>query len=149
VLGSINGINSATADTNVGIGTTTPRAQLDVAGNVVQNLSSNGLVKATALISVTQNGAGQTFVTIIRCYNSVTTSSTGNCGFTPTVTQIAGGFRVDVNFGFTVNDRFISANGLNIPGNAVFTSNVGAVSFLNSTTVRTYITSGDFFVSVF
>ena len=148
VLGSINGVNSATADTSVGIGTTTPRAQLDVAGNVVQNRSSNGLVKATALISVTQNGAGQTFVSIIRCYNSVLNTSTGNCGFTPSVNQIAGGFRVDVNFGFTVNDRFVSANGLNLPGNAVFTSNVGAVSFLNLTTVRTFIANGDFFISI-
>jgi Chaperone of endosialidase len=32
VLGSINGVNGATASTNVGIGTTTPLAALDVAG---------------------------------------------------------------------------------------------------------------------
>ena len=38
VLGSINGINAATASTNVGIGTTTPAAALDVAGNGVQAL---------------------------------------------------------------------------------------------------------------
>jgi len=33
VLGSINGVNGATASTNVGIGTTTPLAALDVAGS--------------------------------------------------------------------------------------------------------------------
>ena len=33
VLGSINGVNSATSSTNVGIGTTTPRYTLDVNGN--------------------------------------------------------------------------------------------------------------------
>ena len=33
VLGSINGVNGATADTNVGIGTTAPAAKLDVHGN--------------------------------------------------------------------------------------------------------------------
>jgi len=33
VLGSINGVNGATASTNVGIGTTAPQATLDVAGN--------------------------------------------------------------------------------------------------------------------
>ena len=33
VLGSINGVNFATADTNVGIGTTAPVAKLDVHGN--------------------------------------------------------------------------------------------------------------------
>jgi hypothetical protein len=32
VLGSINGVNFAAADTNVGIGTTTPRTKLDVTG---------------------------------------------------------------------------------------------------------------------
>jgi len=32
VLGSINGVNGATADTNVGIGTTAPGAKLDVRG---------------------------------------------------------------------------------------------------------------------
>ena len=33
ILGSVNGINGATADTDVGIGTTTPLARLDVAAN--------------------------------------------------------------------------------------------------------------------
>ena len=38
VLGSINGVNFATASTNVGIGTTAPTAALDVVGNSLQAL---------------------------------------------------------------------------------------------------------------
>jgi len=34
VLGSINGVNGATADTKIGIGTTAPAAKLDVAGTI-------------------------------------------------------------------------------------------------------------------
>jgi hypothetical protein len=37
VLGSINGINGATSNTNVGIGTTTPAARLDVAADILIN----------------------------------------------------------------------------------------------------------------
>ncbi len=37
VLGSINGVNSATASTNVGIGTTSPVTSLDVHGNISTN----------------------------------------------------------------------------------------------------------------
>jgi hypothetical protein len=49
VLGSINGVNGATADTNVGIGTTGPSARLHVAGNalVTGNLTVNGNLIAT------------------------------------------------------------------------------------------------------
>jgi hypothetical protein len=43
VLGSINGVNSATASAFVGIGTTTPQAALDVLGNTtVHTLVGNG-----------------------------------------------------------------------------------------------------------
>ena len=48
VLGSINGVNGATADTSVGIGTTAPAAKLDVHGNA----------NFTGLITF---AAGQTF----------------------------------------------------------------------------------------
>jgi hypothetical protein len=41
VLGSINGVGNAVADTNVGIGTTAPLAKLDVRGNVFVGLTSD------------------------------------------------------------------------------------------------------------
>ena len=45
VLGSINGVNGATADTNVGIGTTTPQHRLHVVG---ENLRVEGQTTGTA-----------------------------------------------------------------------------------------------------
>jgi hypothetical protein len=44
VLGSINGQNFATADTNVGIGTTAPTQRLEVAGNVKVSGTGNGFI---------------------------------------------------------------------------------------------------------
>src|SRR6185436_13765421 len=56
VLGSINGVNSATADTKVGIGTTTPGERLHVVGNglVTGSLSSN-IVNATTQYNIGGN----------------------------------------------------------------------------------------------
>ena len=49
VLGSINGINGGTADTKVGIGTTTPSARLHVVGDglFTGNLTVNGTLNTT------------------------------------------------------------------------------------------------------
>jgi hypothetical protein len=45
ILGSINGINGATADTTVGIGTTTPKAKLDVTGgNILVGTPGQGII---------------------------------------------------------------------------------------------------------
>jgi hypothetical protein len=45
VLGSINGVNSATTDTRVGIGTTAPKAKLDVTGgNILVGTPGQGIV---------------------------------------------------------------------------------------------------------
>ena len=41
VLGSINGVNNATASVNVGIGTTAPQATLDVAGSQLETFIGN------------------------------------------------------------------------------------------------------------
>src|SRR5262249_69320 len=42
---------------------------------------------------------------IVRCYNGITNSSTGNCGFSVTRNDVG---RYTINFGFTVSDRFAS-----------------------------------------
>jgi hypothetical protein len=45
VLGSINGVNSATTDTRVGIGTTTPKAKLDVTGgSILVGTAGQGII---------------------------------------------------------------------------------------------------------
>lgn len=90
---------------DVGIGTFTPQAKLHVAGNAVQDRDKGGMVKA--MLSVAADG------TIVRCYNGVTGSSTGNCGFM--VTAGSNGNYV-VNLGFQVTDRFLSVTARGING---------------------------------
>lgn len=128
---ALNGI-AITTSGNVGIGTTTPIAKLQAetglastaavygsatgsggvgvygqstaaglavyaAGHAAQSRDKSGFVKAMAYV----NSSGE----VIRCYNSATGSSSGNCG----ITSIHSGNGVyRINFGFQVNDRFIS-----------------------------------------
>jgi hypothetical protein len=67
VLGSINGVNGASADTNVGIGTTTPSQRLHVVGNalVTGNLTLNGTFSGsiaassiTGIVATSNGGTG-------------------------------------------------------------------------------------------
>ena len=66
-------------------------------GNTGQARDKGGFVKAMAYIN--RDG------TIGRCYNGLTGSSNGNCGFAAT-NILLGLYTVD--FGFQVNDRFYS-----------------------------------------
>ena len=161
---SFNGI-AINTNGNVGIGTTTPVAKLHVEtsqantaavygnatgaggagvygqsvagaavhaeGNATQARDKGGFVKA--MLYVNQDG------TIARCYNGITDSSTGGCGFT--VNHFGpGDYYVD--FSFQVDDRFVSVtprNPLNIHAGvcAAFRFEVGLP---NQVHVQTYVT---------
>ncbi|MCY7346195.1 MAG: hypothetical protein LH614_08215 [Pyrinomonadaceae bacterium] len=71
--------------------------------NITQPITANGLVKAMIYVGV--NGI------ITRCYNGITNVSTGNCGFS--IVGLNNGV-YDVNFGFAVNNRFITITPYNI-----------------------------------
>ena len=82
VLGSINGVNGATADTNVGIGTTAPGYKLTVAGDI--NIEGNGVIR-TGGKQVFNTGASSSNVSvgpdsggISGSYNSFFGSLAGN-----------------------------------------------------------------------
>ena len=57
VLGSINGVNGATADTNVGIGTTTPASKLHVNGTVRVTNGAVYITNPNTVIITSPNGA--------------------------------------------------------------------------------------------
>ena len=109
-------------------------------GNVAQALSGNGLVKAMIYV----NGDG----TIVRCYNGIANSSTGNCGFSVVKSNVSDGI-YDINFGFQVNNRFLS-----VTAQQTFTASNGVYigtgyAFFqdpnnNQVEVSTFITNVDF-----
>jgi hypothetical protein len=109
----------------------TLRMKIDENGNITQNRDKGGLVKAMAYV----NGDG----TILRCYNGLTGSSSGNCGFT--VNHFAdGGYGID--FGFQITDRFVSVSAEHDTDNTFSGENFGAgfrfTSTSTSINVRTF-----------
>ncbi len=79
-----------------------PPGNVNVYGNVIQPITSNGLVKA--LIALNPNG------TIARCFNAVTNSSAGGCGFSSARASTG---VYSINFGFQVDNRFLSSSAVN------------------------------------
>jgi hypothetical protein len=89
-----------------GFGSTLTPAEYDMvitdSGNLSQPAERSGLPKGMVFVDPTLPSDQY----IVRCYNGVTGSSSGNCGFTMTRVGV-GQYRV--NFGFQVSDRFYSA----------------------------------------
>jgi len=92
-------------------------------GNLIQPLARNGVVKAMALVRVVRDcigtACGSLTASFVNCYNSTTNNTVGNCGFTfPAVF----GTGVDIDFGFQINNRFISLTaGVGFPTASVAT----------------------------
>ncbi len=75
-------------------------------GNIRQTINSGGTVKA--MVQIDDDVTTINTQIIEKCYNGITGASTGNCGFTVS-SNIPGVYQV--NFGFPVNNRFVSAIG--------------------------------------
>jgi hypothetical protein len=153
VLGSINGINGATANTNVGIGVTTPQARLDI------NASSTGAYTGFRL----RDGSQQNGYVLTSDANGFATwapaggggggsawNLTGNAG-TDTATNFIGTtdntdllFKVNgISAGRLNNDNANTAFGINTPDytNTV-TNNTAVGSYtLNAITTGSYNTA--------
>jgi hypothetical protein len=72
VLGSINGVNGATSDTQVGIGTSTPKARLDVrGGDVLVGSPGQGILlkspNGSTCLKLTVSDAGALTQEIVAC----------------------------------------------------------------------------------
>ncbi|HQU82508.1 MAG TPA: hypothetical protein PKY59_05275 [Pyrinomonadaceae bacterium] len=109
--GTINGNLSVGGNQSL-TGNLVSNGSLQISGNARQDIAANGLVKAMLFV----NSSGQ----VVRCYNGVNNTSTGNCGFTITfpLGEFAGVYRI--NFGFPISNRFVSVTARypNVPANA-------------------------------
>jgi hypothetical protein len=81
---------------------------LVVKGNAEQSRTGAGFAKA--MLVVHDNGAGNV-ATIVRCFNGVTNVSSGSCGFFAAKSGPIGNVW-EVDFGFTVSDRFVVYSGV-------------------------------------
>src|SRR5207237_2003435 len=112
VLGSINGVNGATADTKVGIGTTMPAQRLEVVGNVKVSGGGNGFMFAD---NTTMTTAGATLGA--NSFNG-NQSVTGNVSATGTISATGAVSRASASFTDVVN----TDTQYNIGGNEVLSA---------------------------
>jgi hypothetical protein len=145
---AVNATNAGTATNSLSLGGVAPAGwarlnvpntgdlvttgRLQITGDATQLGTANGFVKAMAYVSA--NG------TIIRCYNGITGTSTGTCGFTVTTFIPGGTYRID--FGFRVDDRFVAVTTVAAPSVNILTS-FSFFNFPNVIDVSTNITDVD------
>lgn len=135
VKGSV-GIGTANPGAKVQISGTGPNGfSLGVEGSVTQNRDKGGFVKALVYL----NGDG----TIIRCFNSFNSSTSGGCGFTSGRASAGTSGFYFVDFGFPVNDRFWSLTVTSVTvGGAAVTASTAAFA-TNPQVLQLDVTDGN------
>ena len=144
-----NAVNATTATNALSLGGVAPAgwARLNVqntgslmlsgdvqmGGNATQPITSNGLVKAMIVVG------NPSTPTIVRCYNGVTNSSSGNCGFSVIKAPGLDGVH-KIDFGFDVSTRFVVVSAQYDNGSfGPHTANNGInYRFFNNTTVDVF-----------
>lgn len=142
VFGS-NGLGGGTGV--YAISQTAAGTALYVDGNARQSLGNGGLIKAMALVRVVRSSfpdPPMATASIVRCYNSLNNTSTGNCGITfGTVFTTSG---VQINFGFNVISRFVS-----LTGNNQSTPSISGYPNANTVEVVDGVGTVEFFVFIY
>ncbi len=115
-------------------------------GDIRQLSTAGGAVKAMALIRVTRSGfpTNSATATVVRCFSGVALPSAPTCGISIGLVSLSD--KVQVNFGFPVNNRFIALTGYN--------DTVSLASYPNPTTLEIDDTttnggSSEFFIYIF
>ncbi|MDT0294608.1 tail fiber domain-containing protein [Mesonia ostreae] len=139
VLGSINGVNNATADTKVGIGTTTPDVQLDISGGKWDLTNTEGDLRIgndthRLKMSISTGGAGAGNGRI-RAVGGTDKLLLG--AGTEDVLSVVGNGRVGINNENPDEELVIGSNlgaGWTIPAATIGDTDGGAIEVGNTTT---------------
>jgi hypothetical protein len=149
VLGSINGVNGATASVNVGIGTATPAQALDVVGNVKLEGSGNGVMFPDGTTQTTAASGGN--ITGVTAGSGITGGGTsGNVSLsvdgTVARTNTSNAFTGNQTVGGTVSATGFSGDGSGLT--ALNAANIhGVIADANLSSNVPFLNKGNSFVA--
>lgn len=107
---------------------------LQIQGNALQSAAATGFPKAMLYV---ESIPDPPFTRITRCFNGVTGSTTGTCGFTLIHSKLSGGI-YRIVFDFPVTNRFVMVS-VQYGSNAATDHNMGAnYQFFNDTSIEVF-----------
>ena len=145
VLGSINGLNGATADTNVGIGTTSPTQRLHVVGGglVTGDLTVNGTINgsvANATNATTATNAHNLGGVAANQYVQTSDSRLsdprsplpGSVNYIQNSATLQNGSNFNISGNGSIGNNLTVANSLNVGGSVAISAGLSVTGALNA-----------------